>query len=549
MTQGFYAGLSGIQTHQYGLDVASDNLANVNTVGYRGSNTEFASLLSMKVTSAGTHVPTSNDIELGVRLQATTMNTTTGTLMNTDRFTDLAIGGNGWFGVVSGDNNYFTRAGNFVFDEYQKVSGQGNSSIARLTTGDGMYVTGTMLGNFAYDAANDYSRALKTNPGATQQLGAFVIDPMNTVPFTAVDAQGPLEFPTRLAYPVVPSTIAKFSGNLGFTPGVRTFNSIVPNALNEQNNLKLVFVKSAVQPATGTAWDVSAAMTSQDNLSTYDLQTGQVTFSNTGTLISSTLPVLNNNGTPLTIDASNYFANANNLGLAEDTRTMSADVVSGNNDRNRLKLVFTQSSVQPLSGVAWDIAATVTSNDGQTVYDTQQGQAVFAASGLLQSSSLPTMNNDGSPVIVDLASYVGGVTSSFGVPISASSTSDGTMGGTLTKYGISADGTIIADFSNGRQSAIGRIAIYHFQNEKGLERNGGTLYAQSSNSGVPTFWTDKNGNTITGAAVTSGQLENSNVRLDVGLTDMIILQRAYQANAKTISAVDEMIQKALQMHR
>jgi len=124
MTQGFYSGLSGIQTHQYGIDVVSDNLANVNTVGFRGSNTEFASLLSTKVTSASGKTPSSNDIELGVRLQATTMNTTTGSLINTDRFNDLAIGGNGWFGVVSGNNNYFTRAGNFVFDEYQKNSGR-----------------------------------------------------------------------------------------------------------------------------------------------------------------------------------------------------------------------------------------------------------------------------------------------------------------------------------------------------------------------------------------------------------------------------------------
>ncbi|MDP3266240.1 MAG: flagellar hook-basal body complex protein [Sulfuricurvum sp.] len=533
MTQGFYSGLSGIQTHQYGIDVVSDNLANVNTVGFRGSNTEFASLLSTKVVSASGKTPTSNDIELGVRLQATTMNTTTGSLINTDRFNDLAIGGNGWFGVVSGNNNYFTRAGNFVFDEYQQTPGDGNSSIARLTTGDGMYVTGTMLGNYTY------------NPAA----GAFVVNPANNVPLAAVSAQGPLEFPTLLTYPVEPSTIAKFSGNLGFTPGVRTVNAVVPNALNEQNNLSLVFVKSAIQPSIGTSWDVTATLKSADNQTTYDLQTGQVAFSDTGTLISSTLPVLNNNGTALTIDASNYFANANNLGLAEDTRTMSADVISGNNERNRLKLVFTQSAVQPLTGVAWDIAATITSTDGKTLYDTQTGQAVFAASGALLSSSLSTMNNDGSPVAVDLASYVGGVRSSFGVPVSASTTSDGNMGGTLTKYGISADGTIIADFSNGRQSAIGRVAVYHFQNDQGLERNGGTLYAQSSNSGAPTFWTDKNGNAITGATVTAGQLENSNVRLDVGLTDMIILQRAYQANAKTITAVDEMIQKALQMHR
>ncbi len=108
---------------------------------------------------------------------------------------------------------------------------------------------------------------------------------------------------------------------------------------------------------------------------------------------------------------------------------------------------------------------------------------------------------------------------------------------------------IIADFSNGRQSAIGRVAVYHFQNDQGLNREGGTYYQQSSDSGKPLFWTDADGNTITGATVRSGTLEASNVRMEVGLTDMIILQRAYQANAKTITTVDEMIQKALQMRR
>ncbi len=550
MTSGYYIGLSGLQTNQYGLDVVSDNLANVNTVGFRGSNTEFASLLSSKVVSASGHTPTSNDITMGVRLQATTMNTTGGTLINTDRFNDLSIGGNGWFGVVTGTKNYFTRAGNFVFDEYQKTAGDPNSSIARLTTGDGMYVTGTMLGNFTYDATNNYEKSLAVNATATNQLGAFVVGPItNDVPLADVGSQGPLELPTRLAYPVEPTTMTQFSGNLGFTPGTRTVNATVINGLNEHNNLNLIFTKSAVQPNVGTSWDVAATIKSADAQTTYDLKSGTVVFADSGVLLSSTLPAMDNNGTPLTVDASNYFTNANNLGLADDIRTMSADVISGNNDRNRLKLVFTQSTVQPITGVAWDIAATVTSLDGQTTYDTQTGQAIFGASGQLTTSTLPIMDNDGSPVTVDLSSYLGGIISASGVPISASSTSNGSMGGTLTKYGISQDGIIIADFSNGRQSAIGRIAVYHFQNEQGLERNGGSLYAQSSNSGAPTFWTDTNGNPITGAKLTSGQLENSNVRLDVGLTDMIILQRAYQANAKTMTAVDEMIQKALQMHR
>jgi flagellar hook protein FlgE len=159
------------------------------------------------------------------------------------------------------------------------------------------------------------------------------------------------------------------------------------------------------------------------------------------------------------------------------------------------------------------------------------------------------MNNDGTNVSVNLGNNYSGVISIDGVATSGSSRSNGVSGGTLTKYGINPNGVVIADFSNGRQSAIGRIAVYHFQNDQGLNRDGGTYFTESADSGSPLFWTDANGNIITGATVRSGALEASNVRTDVGLTDMIITQRAYQANSKIITTVDEMIQKAIAMHR
>jgi flagellar hook protein FlgE len=446
MTQGYYAGISGIQTHQYGLDVISDNLANVNTIGFRGSSTEFASLFSEKLVSAGATTPTTNDIGLGTRLQATTMNTQIGSFINTDRFNDLAIGGNGWFGVASGDNQYFTRAGNFVLDEYQKNNGVLNSSVGRLTTTEGMYVMGTMLNNFKYD--NEYNYAVKANAA---EAGAFKITAsLDEVPLAAANGQTPIELPTRLAYPTEPTTTTKFYGNLGIEPV---------------------------------------------------------------------------------------------------ERTMSANAISPSNDQNRIKLLFTQSAVQPVEGVSWDIVATASSNDGNSLYDTQYGQVTFNQSGALNTFTLPTLNNDGAPVTVDLGGAFGGLISSAGPSISAASQSDGVSGGTLNQYSINANGIIVADFSNGRQSAIGRIAVYHFQNDQGLSRAGNSLFSKSDNSGEPMFWTDAAGNAITGAAINSGRLENSNVELETGLTDMIIMQRAYQANAKTVTTVDEMIQKALSMRR
>lgn len=458
MTQGYYAGITGIQTHQYGLDVIADNLANVGTTGYKATTTEFADLFS-KVIKGNT--PTSNDIGHGVKLQATSFQMQQGALMPSDRFNDLALEGDGWFGAVTTKGKqYYTRDGSFEFDTFQSVQGDVNSQSARLVTGDGLYVQGTMLTNFAYNGTFDYG---DTNSNNTP--GAYVItNPTNEAELGDVNGQGILQFPTRLAYPVVPTTEASFFGNLG-----------------------------------------------REN----------------------------------------------------PTYSVSANVISGENNTNRLKLTFTQrieyttemyngNEIQvalPWDGHTWDVTATITSNDGEILYDTQTSQAVFDETGAMSSFGITSMNNEGSPVRINVGNGFNGLISIDGLGTSGSSRSDGISGGTLTKYGINQNGVIVADFSNGRQSAIGRIAVYHFQNNQGLNREGGTYYQESADSGEPMFWRDANGNAITGAIVRSGNLEASNVRTDVGLTDMIIMQRAYQANSKIITTVDEMIQKALSMRR
>ena len=444
MFQGYYTGISGIQTHQYGLDVVADNLANVSTTAYKSTTTEFSDLFSKVVKGAGS--PTSNDVGYGTKLQATSVQFLQGSIMPSDRFSDLSIEGDGWFGATSKENNFYTRDGHFLFDTNEEVAGDANSSFARLVTSDGKFVSGTMLSNFTYNAGFDYGD-LTTNG----ETGAYILSsPTNDVPLAAVGAQTKIEFPTRLAYPVTPTTEIDFFGNLG---------------------------------------------------------------------------------------------------VVNEPRTISSDAISAANEHNRIKLTFTQSAVQPVIGVAWDVVATATSNDGSVVYDTQNGQAIFGDSGGLSSFDITSLNNDGTQVAINLGTSFSGVISSDGIGVSGSAQSNGIAGGTLTNYGVNPNGVIVADFSNGRQSAIGRVAVYHFQNDQGLSRQGGTYYQQTADSGNPYFLKNADGEAVTGAIIRSHSLEASNVRMDVGLTEMIIMQRAYQANAKTITTADEMIQKALQMHR
>jgi len=417
MNQAFYTGIVGMQAHQYSLDIVADNLANVNTIGFRGSQAEFASLFEEVLGSTFSGSTTTDSIGLGTRIQTTAMMQQQGSLILGDKNTDLAIEGEGWFGINGHGQDLYTRAGAFTFD-----------SGRNLVTEDGFYVLGTMGNNFS---------------------GNVLTEQVDAVALGDVAAQEALILPDSLLFPVEPTTLAEFSGNLG----------------------------------------------TEDIL-----------------------------------------------------RSVSAPVISADSEHNRLRLDFTQSTPQPATGIAWDIAGTTTSNDGTITYDSQNGSALFDETGRLISFIMPPLDNNGSPVSVDLGEGFTGVTSNVSESIpSLSSSADGFESGDLIGYRINQYADIIASFSNGRSSAVGKIALYHFQNDQGLNRINGSRFEESANSGKPIFYKDAQGNSILGSTVHSGRLENSNVRIENGLTELIILQRSFDANSKSVTTGDQLIQKALQM--
>ncbi|RLA79498.1 MAG: flagellar hook protein FlgE, partial [Epsilonproteobacteria bacterium] len=107
MIQAFYTGISGLKTYSAGIDVVSDNLANVNTVGFRGYNVEFASIFENSLASANAGIIDSS-IGIGIQLQTTSMIQTNGSLILSDKSTDLAVDGDGWFGVQGDANPIYT---------------------------------------------------------------------------------------------------------------------------------------------------------------------------------------------------------------------------------------------------------------------------------------------------------------------------------------------------------------------------------------------------------------------------------------------------------
>jgi len=134
---------------------------------------------------------------------------------------------------------------------------------------------------------------------------------------------------------------------------------------------------------------------------------------------------------------------------------------------------------------------------------------------------------------------------SFEAPSATSGQSqDGYPGGDLQQLVVDQTGTVIGVFSNGRSYSLAQVAMAKFVNNEGLMSEGGTLYSASANSGEP----------VIGVAGTGGRgtiqpsaLEMSNVDLSRSLTELIVIQRGFQANSKTITTSDQMLNTLLQL--
>ena len=122
MLRSMYAGVSGLRVHQTKMDVIGNNIANVNTAGFKGSTVTFKEMLNQTIRAAsepgqGRGGLNPMQIGLGVVLGSVDTDMTQGNLQATGKMTDIAIQGNGFFVVNDGGKNVFTRAGVFTFDE------------------------------------------------------------------------------------------------------------------------------------------------------------------------------------------------------------------------------------------------------------------------------------------------------------------------------------------------------------------------------------------------------------------------------------------------
>jgi len=543
MVRSLYNGVSGVRTQGFSMDVWANNIANINNVGFTASIPEFKSIFYQTSFAAGNN-PTQDQVGLGATGMTTALSFyKQGPFMKTDNVLDMAIGGKGFFGVTNGSGTYYTRAGSFGVDkERYLVTNQGNYVLGTQNTLT--QVTPSQGAIEAFGRVNSTAAVTQT-----YTLGSDTTD----LDVGDIGSQGKIRLPEFLYLPTKPTSKVTFKGNLDSSFKTEPVTLPVDNAT----------YNSSIDNPSRTI-NLRGRVTADDTITRPrkgDLVTVTATDAN-GKTAEFSAPIDENGNWSISqkferdfdlTTAPNLTAKINTTKEAANQEKFVTELLNADGTKNKLELTLTKRVPQGANGTVWDAAATVKDASGAVVSNTN-GELNFDYEGRLISSTLSALDNNGSQIELDFGTPVAagqiysGVTSTSQAK-SVSIAQDGVREGILKDYYTNDSGNILAQFTNGQVRSVGKVALYHFQNEQGLAKMGDNIYSQSANSGAAFFYKDAGGKSIYGAKLASSTLEQSNVDLAQALTEVIVTQKAYDANAKSITTSNEMLQRAIELKR
>lgn len=505
--------LSGLDASSEELSVISNNLANMNTVGFKSSDTNFQDLFYDQVGSTADGNP--QQIGVGASVSSVEGNFSQGTLETTGTPTDVAISGNGFFVVDNDGMQQYTRSGNF------SVASNGD-----LVAVDGSNVMG-------YAATNGAISSNQTLTPLSIPLGVTV--PANTTSFvqllTNLDASGGTAISAasqQTGSGITAGTTLATGDTLAFTDGTNTF--------------------TYTTAAGDTLANVVTAINANPNFSASLSGNSLVVTANSGNSINVTTNTLTDAATGA---LSETFA-ATGTAAAAGTFSTPVTVYDSLGAAHVLTANFTKTAAN-----TWNYSVTIPAADvGAT------GNPVTAASGTLDFNSagdLVSPATNPTIAITGLANGAGNLnitwdllnsngTSNVTQMAAASATSstnqDGYASGTLQTYSVSGNGTIEGVFNNGQTIALGQIALASFANEQGLIRTGSNNFVAGLSSGQPSIGAPTTGGL---GSLQGGALEDSNVDLATEFSNLIVAERYYQANAQTVTTFDQVMQTTQSM--
>jgi len=562
MMRSLYSGVSGVKGHQTRMDVVGNNIANVNTTGFKSGRVTFADTLSQTQTDAS--APAGNrggtnpkQIGLGVGVASIDTLFTDGSVQATGKNTDVAMSGNGLFVVKSGSETYYTRDGAFEFDA------DGNYVLP----GSGHYVQGWMASNGVLNTS-----------GATENI---VIKSGKVMAATATEK---ISYENNLnSAELVVSAIsggtsvnATLSSNITMAAPLAGL-TITSGGLNNTANTYTISAISGGINSSGTVTASSAnpvSITLTENGNTYTLTATSGTYTASAVTPGTTTTTYTSGGStttyasntnPVTLTLSDgstavYSSGSYTLGASMPlTTTVTVYDTLGN--AHSVPIYFTKTNVSSTNGNTWTVSLTPDTASTQTTSAILESDGTTTTLNLTPVSlqfttngKYDTVNNTTSSATLTLTNGAQG-TQNVSLDLTSltqyagnntiKGTGNGYAAGTLKSVSIDTSGVITGVYTNGVRQSEAQIAVAQFTNAAGLTKTGSSLYQESNNSGTANVKTA----TDLGISITPSALEMSNVDIANEFSDMIITQRGFQSNSKIITVSDEMLETMINMKR
>ena len=521
MIGALYSGLTGLKTHQTKVNIIGNNLANINTIGFKKSRVlfreAFAMMLKGGVSATGERGGTNpNQVGAGVQLSSIDVNHKNGSPQITDAATDLMIRGKGMFVLGAPD------AANV--DPNARGSSASASSIKVFTR----------AGNFGIDTSGD----LVYRPNGYRVMGW---SPNSST--GEIDTKGPvgnINFPFAKSI-AKKTSMVEYSGNLDTRAGSAELKNAggtgVLNAFNVPQGSSLAGGAHKLIVSQNLDGTFQASL---DGGAGVPIQAGQV------------VAFADADGTPV-LEATfgaDIAAGVATLNAVSPEYTTTIGVYDGVGQQHVVKFKFTKDMTPDTKNIwNWQAVdatlATLTTgaaNGGSLQFNAQSGTLVTATPAKTEVSITPV--GDGAPLVFDV--NFTDLTQFASSSDAIASKQDGVGAGSLTSFSIGPDGLINGIFSNGISRPIGQTAIADIPNPEGLTTIQDTMFAVSPSSGTPTYVTAGGRNM---GEISSGALEMSNVDLTEEFTDLITTERGFQASSRVITTSDTILQEALGLKR
>ncbi|MBP2628622.1 MAG: flagellar hook protein FlgE [Firmicutes bacterium] len=563
MMRSLYAGISGLRNHQTRMDVIGNNIANVNTIGFKGSRVNFQDMLSQTMQGASAATGDrggTNPVQIGMGMGVASIDTifTDGSFQTTGKQNDLAISGQGFFVLSDGINQVYTRAGGFDFDTAGNLLVPGSGYKVMGYKADSNGVIGQTLESIQIPVGT--SMAAKASSKVTYA---------NNLMSSATAIGSPAEIAAAAAN-LATATAADTAADAAKAAAILA-SGLVPADTTDLANVAAAYkllsstAKASVDAKAALAYDsTNATFIANDAAATAALvgtdATDIATYDAVYSAISATSKAVIDTTAAVTSTAATLTAATAAVTAANDK---SSDALAS------IKVYDSQGNAYTVSGTfektgdnTWSFtpAATVKDSAGAIVANVTSSAPIvieFNADGSFKQSTTSATITIDQAGLTPPSPYAGAgafsITPDFstmtqygGTTTVAATGQDGYASGSLEKTSINTSGVIVGQFSNGQILNLAQVALANFNNPSGLGKAGESLYIKTTNSGEPQVGAAGSGGR---GSFNAGSLEMSNVDLAQQFSDMIVTQRGFQANSKIITTTDTMLEELVNLKR